>query len=421
MRIWTALLLLLVATSLHGQTKLTDADVGASLIFAENQVRLNLADISLDSPMLTPLFAMQFEGSGDSRSASAIGGWFLCGKEKDPAKCLASDPLGVHAKLSTPIAEKAKSANLLNIHGFDGKTSLQFAAKWSNAAREVQKAMRKNKVQQDFGEALSIRLAANQSLAARVLHAAPAAGDLQATLTNAAAPRADERWSADAATGVLQAIAAAAALDEEGGRSELVDLIARSLRTSDVKDPDSPLRGRWATPYFASFVFTTARPTFKFADSAFADQKEQHPVYAGSVLFGLTPLIGLDRDARFYVGVSHTYKVDYKEKDSTEICTPLDSSTTLRCRTIALGAPARKLQHITQAEYRRFFRHVGFNPKASYDWDSGAYGFELPIYLRQDVIGNFGGGVKATWDSNNREFAAVVFVSAFPGVKLPGQ
>jgi hypothetical protein len=306
MRVRIAVLMLLVATSVHGQTTLTDADVGASLIFADNQVRLNLADISLDSPVLTPLFAMQFEGSGDSRSASAIGGWFLCGKEKDPAKCLASDPLGIHAKLSTPIAEKAKSANLLNIHGFDGKTSLQFAVKWSNAARAVREAMGTDEMRQAFGKALSTRITANPSFVAHVLHAAPAApaaGNLQTALANVPAPGADANWSA-VATGVLKAITAAAAVDEEGGRSDVVDFIARSIRTSDLVDQDSPLRGRWATPYFASFVFTTGRPTFKFADAVFADQKEQHPVYAGSVLFGVTPLIGLDRDARFYLGVS---------------------------------------------------------------------------------------------------------------------
>jgi hypothetical protein len=61
------------------------------------------------------------------------------------------------------------------------------------------------------------------------------------------------------------------------------------------------------------------------------------------------------------------------------------------------------------------------NPKANYDWKSGTWGFELPLFLRQDVNGNFGGGIKAGWDTRKREFAAVVFISAFPGVKLPHQ
>jgi hypothetical protein len=408
------LVLLAIAIPLVAQT---DAQIAANLILNENQLKLNLADPSLTSPVLTPLFALQFEGSGDSRSASALGGWFICG-DLTPDKCLASDPLGLHGKLSAPVSAKAKSATLVNLHGFDGKTSLEIAFKWSNAATKINEAITNAALDSALTSALAARLDASPALRARLQ--ASGGNDDESFRKTIAALRAAGNSSeiASSAMTLSTALASLAAVGPSAARSETIDLIARSIRTTDLP-PASPFRGRWATPYYTSLVFTTARPAFEYADSSYADKKEKHPVYAASFFVGVTPLVGLTRDSRYYLGLSQTYKVDYKEGDSSNICTPIESTTTLHCRDVAIGAPARQRKPISEIEYRRFFRHVGFNPKANYDWKSHALGLEVPMYLRQDATGNFGGGIKAAWDTKKREFNAIVFISAFPGVKLP--
>jgi hypothetical protein len=162
----------------------------------------------------------------------------------------------------------------------------------------------------------------------------------------------------------------------------------------------------WGTPVLLSVRFKTGREQFKFVrPPSFMDEKLSHNSYAGVASLGvLTGAVGLLR-------AGYQYQVVYEPKDKSEVCTPIDGSTSLRCRDISIGAPAKKISNIVQFEARKFFSSsLAVNPSVSYDVKDDIWGFQVPIYFFQSKQGGLNGGVAIGWRSDAKELIVKAFV-----------
>jgi|GEM_PF-3910755 len=394
----------------------------AALMFFRHQLRAHLADPSLESPVLTPRFSFNITEQDGSKTATAFAGWLVCRNEEN---CLEGDPPGLHVKLTAPLGKAQKSISLVSLRGLQGKTTAEVGFKWTNAQSKIRK---NGPTSSQMQGAIVNAMTARPASAGRVANALPAEdrGEIETRLMQfRAAPRQrnqqaalseQERASLRQTIDPLMRSVVRAALDdpETTSRSEVVNEMSYLLHDSDAPDFDKV----WAVPYLLAATYTVARPGFDYADSTtFEEKSETHNTYAASAFFGITPMRGVEAAERYYLGVSYTRKTDYEAQDAENLCSPL-SGGNINCREIAIGAPERKHADVIELEYRQFFRHVGWNPKAAYDLENEVGSFELPLYLRQDANKPFAGGVRVLW-TEDKGFSAAAFIAMAPTLKLP--
>lgn len=106
-----------------------------------------------------------------------------------------------------------------------------------------------------------------------------------------------------------------------------------------------------------------------------------------------------------------------------QVCVPLESQGSTRCRNTRLGAPADEITtRLLKLEGRRVFvgRNVGINPRFTADLDDDVQSFELPIYFMREQfdagknpVPSLNGGVSMGWHSKEgaviRAFVGVAF------------
>ncbi|HLA63830.1 MAG TPA: hypothetical protein VK610_05350, partial [Rhodothermales bacterium] len=110
-----------------------------------------------------------------------------------------------------------------------------------------------------------------------------------------------------------------------------------------------------------------------------------------------------------YVQVRYENTLD--AADPVERCVA-SSGVYQSCEDIALGAPERAGELVLAMGRRFFVGRVALDPQVSIRLTDGLVGASLPIYLVRNGDGLFTGGVRFGWESDERDFAASVFVSA---------
>jgi hypothetical protein len=168
----------------------------------------------------------------------------------------------------------------------------------------------------------------------------------------------------------------------------------------------------WGRPVLVAASFKTAREQFAFARAPqYQDEKLGLSSYSGSISVGvLTNAVG-------FVRAGLQYQSAYQGQDSASVCSPLDGSTSLKCRDIAVGAPDKSIRTLMQVEMRKYLSgSLGFGPKFTYDYRKSNWGLELPVYLFQAKQGGLNGGVALGWRSDTKAFAASLFLGDVFGI-----
>jgi len=162
----------------------------------------------------------------------------------------------------------------------------------------------------------------------------------------------------------------------------------------------------WGIPILLSARFKVGKEQFKFVQPpSFDDEKVSHSSYAG------TASLSILTSKPLLLRAGYEYQVVYNPQDKSDVCTPIDGSTSLRCRNISIGAPTKEISNIVQLEARKFFSSsLAVNPSVSYDVKGDIWGLQLPIYFFQSKEGGLNGGVAIGWRSDKKELVVKAFV-----------
>jgi len=104
-------------------------------------------------------------------------------------------------------------------------------------------------------------------------------------------------------------------------------------------------------------------------------------------------------------------KRDYKEMNKATFCSTLPGSVLENCTALPFGRAKSTNSLVVAAEDRFFMRDFAFAPSVEYDFESDIWGLEAPIFLVRNDSGDFTGGVKFSWRSDQNDVAAAVFVT----------
>ncbi|HEY2707127.1 MAG TPA: hypothetical protein VGI95_03670 [Caulobacteraceae bacterium] len=108
------------------------------------------------------------------------------------------------------------------------------------------------------------------------------------------------------------------------------------------------------------------------------------------------------------------YQSAFTDKTSKTLCPAGPAPVT--CVTGSLGPPSHDSKLLIAAEWRWFGRvaslpSFGVDPMVTYDALSGAYAFDLPVYLLNDATHNLTGGIRVDWTSVKHRTVVGVFVT----------
>jgi hypothetical protein len=158
---------------------------------------------------------------------------------------------------------------------------------------------------------------------------------------------------------------------------------------------------------------------------------EQHSFFDGTSLakstLDRTPWqVGLAGTYVFHGGVSsvtlsYNYQRSYEDggKDGKmQTLCPTTGTTVLKCVAGYINPPLRQDKDLFALDYRyisppgTFPIPIGIDPGVTYDANSGAYGFQLPIYVIADKSKNLTGGLRYDWTSDKHESVVGIFVTS---------
>jgi hypothetical protein len=162
----------------------------------------------------------------------------------------------------------------------------------------------------------------------------------------------------------------------------------------------------WGIPLVLDARFRVGKKSFDYVELPdLVSSRVSHVNYSTSASFGvLTRVVGL-------VAVHFRYENAFRAAGSSQICSPLESTSSLRCEDLVLGAPRRHVARVAQAEIRRFFgSRFGVNPRVGYEIRRSTTALELPIYFLRDREHGLNGGISLGWRSDTEQFGMSIFV-----------
>jgi hypothetical protein len=105
---------------------------------------------------------------------------------------------------------------------------------------------------------------------------------------------------------------------------------------------------------------------------------------------------------------------DEKAGRTTQLCSPIGTSGSLRCRSTTFGAPSADERDVLSAEARRYYSQgFGFSLRAESDLRDGTFSIALPLYFLTSKSSGLNGGVAPQWSSDHRTLSMTVFVGGF--------
>lgn len=116
---------------------------------------------------------------------------------------------------------------------------------------------------------------------------------------------------------------------------------------------------------------------------------------------------------------SFTYVRTFDPGDDVQLCEPNGVGLQIACLTAPLGAPTPIKRYVLAGEGRYLWKLgksdgaavIGLAPRASYEWKSKAFLFELPIFLAPDKDGkHLNGGIRFAYDTGENDFGFGLFV-----------
>lgn len=112
-------------------------------------------------------------------------------------------------------------------------------------------------------------------------------------------------------------------------------------------------------------------------------------------------------------GLRVKYEKSYQAAPDLQICTPLATTGAATCRTTGMKAPQESKGTIVQGQIAVVpVKGIGVSLLLSRDVKNDITGIELPVYLASDdKTGLLTGGIKLSWESEEKETKAVLFLS----------
>ncbi len=195
---------------------------------------------------------------------------------------------------------------------------------------------------------------------------------------------------------------------------------------SDVSTDDLSPRGRrnflkgigatGGSFFFASEATYATPTTFNFAVAETLERRqEKHDGYSGTISAGWLPVVS----PLPYVGLSFTYEDSFEGKVKQQVCEPFGPVGSLRCQSLALGAPGRVEKQLLQLESRRFFPRAtaAIGLRLTRDFENDVTGAELPVWVLRNDSGLLNGGVAVGWRSDTEAWTFSAFVGSPFGTK----
>lgn len=352
MRTWLAVSLFTICAlcapvRVHGQAQPINVNKGKEL-------HPDLYNPSIESAISSPAPQLNFEGSKDNgRVTGRIG--------------LSHGAWSADVILSSPIGAKATEATLVDLNGLANSGTFDFGVKWTKWNPHGDPILQK---QACIEYLIDSKRAKDPKDAEAMMRTSP----------DGTAPK---------------FVCALSALPE--GTPDRPDDSSYREKFNSVTD--------YGTPLFLESRFKVGREEFKFAESpAFLDKKQVRNGYSGSLAFGAL------LEQSILLSAGYRYEQSFTAAAESQVCSPLEESTSLRCRGIGLGPPTKKVQSITEFQLRRLWTEFGLNPKIAYDFRKEVFAVQVPIYFFKNKDQGLNGGVSFGWRSDADEFVVRAFI-----------
>lgn len=153
---------------------------------------------------------------------------------------------------------------------------------------------------------------------------------------------------------------------------------------------------------------TVGTQEFEFFDSTTLDKSADRKVsYAGSVWFGHLPSI---KSKVFLIG-GFEAKRSYSNAAKATYCPTGTSGPTVKCTTGPFGPPKEETDLKVSGKVRyRLSGSVGMEISAAYDFHDKSWGIEAPLYFIVDKDGGLTGGLRAAYDSKEKDVQFGIFI-----------
>jgi hypothetical protein len=114
-----------------------------------------------------------------------------------------------------------------------------------------------------------------------------------------------------------------------------------------------------------------------------------------------------------FYSAGFSYEKTYKNADTSQICSPVTGSTSLKCSDGGIGAPTHTFSRIifSEARYLIITGALAIAPRVEYDFTSSKFAAKLPIYLAPNKDKVLSGGVTLGYVTHGDGFGAAVFVN----------
>lgn len=155
----------------------------------------------------------------------------------------------------------------------------------------------------------------------------------------------------------------------------------------------------------------TGRVVYDYIDPATISQMSvERTGWSAKAFYAVRPL-----EQSWLVTMSVEHQDGYKAQDDATLC-PIGGGA---CLTGPNGAPTSRTQDLVSVELRRSFGEFSAALALTYDSTEDVYAVELPVYMIRNSDGDFNGGVKLNWRSDQDDVIASVFVGRTFSLGMP--
>ena len=154
-----------------------------------------------------------------------------------------------------------------------------------------------------------------------------------------------------------------------------------------------------------------ARPAFEYVELVSGDSADtKHTASSLGADFGFMTEIGL-----FTIGGGHKWK--HKAGPKALHCSTTGAIST--CNEVHLGGPTDKSGYFAKAQFRRFLTaKLGLAVRYAHDFAEKKTTADAPVFFIPDADGGLIGGAGPRWNSETKNWSAVVFIGSALGLKL---
>lgn len=153
-----------------------------------------------------------------------------------------------------------------------------------------------------------------------------------------------------------------------------------------------------------------------FDTGTLAKSTDRKVSYSGSIWAGFLPQL----NSKFFLVGGFEAKRDYTDADKATYCPTGAPTPTVKCTTGPFGPPQEEIDYKVAGKVRyKISGAIGIEVAAAYDFHDKSWGIEAPIYFIVDKDGGLTGGIRAGYDSKEKDVQFGIFIGkSFGFLKL---